>query len=749
MKKYRKRALSAAFNRVAPPPPPPRDGTVELFHNIPVADPYRPLERDGDPIVRDWLAAQERRVRQALAGSPLRDSIRRQARAALARPAAGAPMIHGKRQFRWYTAADPRALRCLQSRKGDKGKWRTLLDPRRLPAAQDHRGDLLSLSCALPSHDGRFVVYGYAVNGRDEMTLCVRDVETGSDLPETIDGVAHTTPLWCAWGDKTGFLLIRRAGGDGGYDCTFHAVDDGHIAPPEIFFNMPDPALTASFSFYADRSWITLKRGCAPERGILVADDQGKWQTVLPPDQAAFAFAGFRDDVIYAVTGAAAPDEKTQTPSPPAGSRLVRFAAAEPYRVQWQTVIPVTPGFHIEDADIHADAIIVRGMRDRQQVLAVYDRDGVKRHEAALPPHSRITRIAGAYPDLTLTLSTPAQREAPYRYDACHNVIVPAGAGESLLRPADYIVENLIAPGKDGTPVTMQAIRHKDTRRDGSAALLLDCYGGFNEKNMLDYSVMMALWLRQGGIYVTPHLRGGGEDGPAHNQGGRGKLKQNTYDDLAACARYLAKKRYSSAARTVLYGGSNGGLTVLAAMLQQPGLYGAVIADVPVTDMLRFDRTPAGRSWMCDYGDPRRVAADFNAVMDYSPLHNVRAGIACPPCLVRAGVCDDRVPPAHAYKFVAALQEAGDPDNIVLLHAQKRTGHQAVTRMQWARAYADFFAFAARAVGPLAQEAYRAEKRAKIHAEKQPGKQANALTGKACQASGASYVAAQYKALVK
>ncbi|MBU0800808.1 MAG: prolyl oligopeptidase family serine peptidase, partial [Alphaproteobacteria bacterium] len=303
----------------------------------------------------------------------------------------------------------------------------------------------------------------------------------------------------------------------------------------------------------------------------------------------------------------------------------------------------------------------------------------------------------------------PKESSSIYGYDPQRNTVRRVRDSQAPGDLQNCIVETLHAPSPDGTMVPIQLIRHPDTKRDGTAALMLHVYGGFNEIETLGYSSFMAQWVRMGGIYAVAQVRGGGEMGRDWYDQGRLLKKQNTFDDLAACARHLIDKKYTSAARLVSEGGSNGGMVTLATMLQKPRLFGAVLADVPVTDMMRYQHFTAGKGWRSDYGDPETKRADFQATMGYSPLHNVRRGAVYPPCLVMTGDHDDRVVPSHAYKFVAALQQHAHRDNIALLRVGQDTGHGAGKPLALEIAeYADIFAFVTRSIGPINQAEFKA-----------------------------------------
>jgi prolyl oligopeptidase len=238
---------------------------------------------------------------------------------------------------------------------------------------------------------------------------------------------------------------------------------------------------------------------------------------------------------------------------------------------------------------------------------------------------------------------------------------------------SDAVVRQIFVTSRDGTRVPMTLIHRPGIALDGNNRTLLYGYGGFGVSLWPGYSEKVAAWVRLGGIYAIAAIRGGGEFGQPWHDGGRGAKKQNVFDDFTASAEWLIANGYTRPARLGINGASNGGLLVLACMLQRPELFGAVVAAVPVADMLRFQNFNFGSNWMVEYGNPDREP-DFRTLLAYSPLHNVRAGVTYPPLLVLTADHDDRVSPAHAYKFVATMQDRS-PGSETYLRVERQAGH--------------------------------------------------------------------------
>ena len=240
-----------------------------------------------------------------------------------------------------------------------------------------------------------------------------------------------------------------------------------------------------------------------------------------------------------------------------------------------------------------------------------------------------------------------------------------------------YETEQVFFPSKDGTRVSMFLTHRKNLPLDGDNPVLLYGYGGFDIGLTPSFAVSHLLWIERGGIYVEVNLRGGNEYGEEWHQAGMLEKKQNVFDDFIASAQWLVEKKYTRAERIATMGGSNGGLLVAACLVQRPDLYGAVICQVPVIDMLRYHRFTVGRYWVSEFGNAEGSAEQFAFMYKYSPLHNVKEGVEYPPTLITTADSDDRVVPAHARKFAATLQAAQAGDNPILLRVEMKAGHGA------------------------------------------------------------------------
>jgi prolyl oligopeptidase len=262
-----------------------------------------------------------------------------------------------------------------------------------------------------------------------------------------------------------------------------------------------------------------------------------------------------------------------------------------------------------------------------------------------------------------------------YRYDFASNTTGLFRASEARVDPSMFETRQIFYTSKDGTRIPMFISGLKGFRLDGRNPVLMYGYGGFNTNMTPGFSAWRIAWLENGGLYAVPNIRGGGEYGEAWHKAGTLEQKQNVFDDFIAAGRWLIDNNYTSSSRLAIMGASNGGLLTAACMLQQPELFGAVICQVPVTDMLRYHRFTVGKFWVSDYGNAEENPADFRFLYAYSPLHNVKKGTAYPPTLITTADHDDRVVPAHAMKFAATLQAGDAGTHPILLRVETKAGH--------------------------------------------------------------------------
>ncbi len=345
----------------------------------------------------------------------------------------------------------------------------------------------------------------------------------------------------------------------------------------------------------------------------------------------------------------------------------------------WHEVIGQLDGGTIESVLAAGDRLVAIARKDAVQQLLVFTREGAAAGEIRIDADDifSLDAIWGkpGQDEMFIGFSSFLRPSTPYRVELPDTTPEPLAQPSTAFDASNYVTRRITATSKDGTQVPLFVAHHKDLKLDGTAPALLHAYGGFNISMGPHFEVRPLAWLERGGVYALGILRGGGEFGEEWHEAGMFEKKQNVFDDFIACGEHLIDEGYTSKERLVINGRSNGGLLVAACMLQRPDLFGAVICEVPVTDMLRFHKWSAGHFWTSEYGNAEESEADFGYMYAYSPLHNVKPGTHYPPTLVTTADTDDRVVPGHARKFTAALQAAQGGDAPVLLRVESRAGH--------------------------------------------------------------------------
>jgi prolyl oligopeptidase len=646
-------------------PPAPQDGTTDIFHGITVPDPFRPLEDGTRADVRAWVEAQDQQGRAYLESLPSRRTIRKFFDSLLDYPHVGIPQQHGTRYFSYFNDG--------LANQSSYGMQEPLAAPRRtvIDASTLSNDGTVAITGAVPDRRGGRVAYLLSEAGSDRQTLRVRDVDSGRDLPVRITSCKHTSVAW--FFNNTGFFYTRYPNENDpqDWDRHSHIVCTHPLVPganERVIFRLPDRRdvyLRVQASYDARLLKITVWIGTSEKAGYYVAplDDLSQFTEIIAPGVAGFYPIGNVGVTHYAITSLDAPK-----------GRLIRIDQSDPKPERWHTVIAESE-LPLDFAAVFDSRLVVKHLEGGNSRISIYDLVGRKLSTLDLGGPVRVWFGRHNRGDNHLLLEVE-ERQRPSRIEWLDiftrkpSVFRPTSAKHDL---SDLVFRDVTATSRDGTRVPMTLVHRPDIALDGSNRTLLYAYGGFGIPIWPGYSAIVAAWVRLGGIYATAVIRGGGEFGQTWHDGGRLANKQHSFDDFIGAAEWLIANRYTRPDRLGINGASNGGLLVLSCMLQRPELYGAVVAGVPVADMLRYKLFTFGSNWIPEYGDPA-AEASFKTLIGYSPVHNVRPDVKYPPLLVLTADSDDRVVPAHAYKFVAALG-GQSPASEVRLKVETRAGH--------------------------------------------------------------------------
>lgn len=648
----------------------PTADQVDDYHGTSIADPYRPLEDTEAPATRAWTAAENALTDGLLSAIPARAAIRSRLAELWDYPRAGAPWRRGGRWFQMRnTGLQDQDV--LWTADGPEEEGRTLLDPNGL-----NDGGTTALSIVDVSDSGELVACATSEAGSDWHTWTVRRVATGELLPDRIAWSKFTSTAWTA--DDAGFFYGRfpEPPADAAYDAPnrdmelrYHRLGTDQTADL-LVFSAPDepewgfePQVTDDGRLLV----VTVSRGTDQETRIFAADLAGgvgaaRMRPILDAADAAYEPIGAADGTLYVQTDREAPF-----------GRVIAIDVDVPGSER--EVIPEGPD-GLERVVLVGDRLAAVYLHDAHARVALFELDGRPVADIDLPGIGSVIETAGRRtdPELFLTFATFAAPSTVLAVRMADGVVREVRRPALAWDPDDYITQQVFVASGDGTPIPLFLTRRRDVGPTGEVPTLLYGYGGFMIPTGPGFKAEHLAWMERGGLLAVASLRGGGEYGKAWHDAGRLANKQNVFDDFAACLRWLAGSGWTRPERIGISGRSNGGLLVGAVLTQHPELFGAAVAEVGVMDMLRFDQFTIGWGWTSDFGSPQDPE-QFGWLLAYSPLHNIRPGVAYPPTLVTTGDHDDRVVPGHSFKFAAALQAAQAGDAPIVIRIDTDAGH--------------------------------------------------------------------------
>lgn len=644
---------------------------IDELHGRQVHDPYRWMEDLESDELQTWITAQNELTFGFLAQSPEREKIRERMTHLWNYQKYSPPFKRADRYFYIYNDG-------LQNQ--DVIYWmenledtpKVLLDPNEL--SED---GTVALSGAAISRDGGYMAYGLSEAGSDWQTWRVRRVDTGEDLPDRISWVKFSDASWDE--NSQGFFYSRydepleEALKQANYyhKLYYHRLGTDQ-SEDRLVYERPDQKewgfnghVTEDGRYLLINVW----KGTASEVGVFYLDlskPDAEIVPLLPDFDAEYNFVGNDENRFYFITDRNAPQ-----------NRLVAIDIDHPAPDQWQVVIPEDED-KLESVQYVGGRFICTYLHHAAHDVRFFTVDGMPDGVLDLPGFGMVLGFAGRSDDPETfykfsNINTPG---TVYHFDVITKKSRVYQSPDVDFDPDDYVTEQVFYTSKDGTRIPLFISHRKDLVINGKAPTYLYGYGGFNIALPVAFSVPNLVWIEMGGIYAQAHLRGGGEYGREWHQAGMKKNKQNVFDDFIAAAEFLIDEGFTDKSHLVIGGRSNGGLLVGACMTQRPDLFGVCLPNVGVMDMLRFHKFTIGWAWVSDYGSPEDPD-EFEVLRAYSPYHNTREGETYPPTMVMTGDHDDRVYPAHSFKFAASLQQAQAGDAPVLIRIETRAGHGA------------------------------------------------------------------------
>lgn len=648
---------------------------IDELHGEHIADRFRWLEEVNSSETQAWIDAQNAITEEFLARIPDRERIRARLTelwnyeryGSLALPT---PVKRGGRYFvmRNDGLQDQSVLCWTPSLDG---KLKPLLDPNEL----SDDGTIALGSCEV-SGDGHLIAYALTDSGSDWLEWRVRDVDSGRDLEDRVHWGKFSGASWTK--DSGGFFYSRYAEPQEGQSFKganyYHKLYYHRIGTPqsedELVYeriNEREWGFDGRVSDDGHYLIITVWRGTNRENALFyrdLRDPQAEVVELLTGFDAEYTYVGNDGPRFYFRTNADAPL-----------SQVIAIDVRKPERDAWEVVIPEETDA-LESISLIGDTFVACYLQDAHSRVATFDLTGRHLRDLPLPGIGAVMGFRGLRQDpetfyLYTSFTTPA---SIFSYNVATGETRQLWESKTPFEPKRYTTEQVFYKSKDGTRVPMFLSYKRGIDVKGATPTYLYGYGGFNAAMTPSFSVVYYLWMEMGGIYAHANLRGGGEYGKGWHDAGRRHQKQNVFDDFIAAAEWLIAEGYTSPAQLCIGGRSNGGLLVGACMTQRPELYGVCLVGVGVLDMLRFHRFTIGWAWVSDYGSPDDPE-EFRTLLAYSPYHNLKPGTTYPATLIATGDHDDRVFPAHSFKFAAELQRVQAGEAPALIRIERKTGH--------------------------------------------------------------------------
>jgi prolyl oligopeptidase len=648
-------------------PPAPRGNVVDDYFGTSVPDPYRWMEDLDSVQTKAWVADEAALTETYLARLPYRQAIRDHLKSLYNYERISAPS-HESTTYLVSRNSGLQNQSVLYVSSGASGAKRVLVDPNTL--ASD---GTVALGGTALSRNGKLLAYSTQVRGSDWQIWHVRDVATGKDLADTIEWAKFSGASWAH--DSSGFYYSAY---DKPEDSThlnivnyyqkayFHRIGTPQSADRLMFSQPEHKDWFVNVDETEDGKYLIYSTSKGANNGIAYRDlskPQSKPVVLFPNEKAEYELVDNFGPIFFIETNEGAPNGKVfalDVRLPEKRVEVIGEAAT------------VLSGISSVGGKFFASYL-----KDAHTQIKEFARSGRLIREVALPGIGTANGFFGHSTD-TQTYYTYSSYTTPgttYRFDTA------TGKSTLYYRPATrfvssrYTTEQIFFTSKDGARVPMFVSYKKGLPRDGSAPALLTGYGGFEIATRPGFSTAGAEWMEMGGVFVAANLRGGNEYGEAWHKAGMLDKKQNVFDDFIAAAQTLIDRKYTSTPKLAIEGGSNGGLLMGAVENQRPDLFGAVLANVGVMDMLRYQRFTVGNAWIPEYGSSEAGAAQFKTLYAYSPLHNVKMGAVFPPTLISTADNDTRVFPAHSFKYAAAMQGAQAGPAPILLFVELNAGH--------------------------------------------------------------------------
>ncbi|MDJ1503752.1 prolyl oligopeptidase family serine peptidase [Xanthocytophaga agilis] len=655
---------------------------TDTYHGTTVADPYRWLENDTAKAVKDWVTAENKVTFSYLDKIPYRKDFQKAIEKVYNYPKYSAPFRKGE-WFYFYKNDGLQNQSVLYRQQGLEGAPELVIDPNKLSPDGTTRLTNFSLS-----KDGNYAGVGLSKGGSDWQEYYVMDTKTKQNLADKLEWVKVSGISW----QGNGFYYSRYPKPEGSelaaknenHQVWFHQVGTDQSADKLVFEDKNNLQRFHITQTTEDEKFVILNisdrsKGLDGNAVYYMDDFKGRFEPMIQEiTNNSYDVIDNDGKELIVLTNDGAPNYK-----------IARFNTETS---TWKTIITERSAV-LTNATIAGGKLFVSYLQDVTSHVFVYDLMGNLENEIQLPGPGTASGFGGDKDDTFVFYTFTSFTYPPtiYKYDIATKKSEVFRKPEIQFNPEDYETKQVFYPSKDNTKIPMFITYKKGMKLDGNNVTLLYGYGGFNITLNPSFSPFLIPFLDQGGVYAQANLRGGGEYGEKWHEQGMKLKKQNVFDDFISAGEYLISEKYTSKEKLAIRGGSNGGLLVGAVINQRPDLFKVAIPQVGVMDMLRFHKFTIGWNWIADYGSADN-AEEFKVLYGYSPIHNIKE-VAYPATLITTADHDDRVVPAHSFKYAATLQEKQKGTAPVLIRVDVNSGHGASNTQKNIETTADIYSF--------------------------------------------------------
>lgn len=644
--------------------------SVKEYFGTSVNDPYAWLEDDNSEETKNWVKQENEVTNGYLSKIPFRNEIKERYTKLINYEKVGAPRKVGD----YYFLNKNDGLQdqsVIYFRKGEVDEWQVFMDPNKMSAEGTVTVDLMSAS-----KDNKLIAYRYSEAGSDWGEIRVRDIESNQDIKDVIKWVKFSGSSWLGNGFYYSGFEAPNEGDELSAENKFHTVYFHQIGTDQsedrlVYRDVTDPNLYHGLSVTEDEKYLVLYVYQGTDNVDIhfksTANLEGDFSPMITGFTSKSEVVDFVNDKFLVRTDMDAPLNK-----------LVAISPTMVDKENWETIIPETENY-LSSVNTGGGKMFAQYMINATTQISVMDYDGNNAKIIELPGTGSASNLGGKSEETKLFYSFTSFLYPPtiFEYDVVSGISKEYYRPKIDFNPSDYVEKQEWFTSKDGTKVPVFVVHKKDLEMNGENPTLLYAYGGFNISLTPSFSTSRIILLENGGVYVMANLRGGGEFGEDWHQAGMKMQKQNVFDDFIGAAEYLVEKKYTSHEKLAIEGRSNGGLLIGAVMAQRPDIAGVAFPSVGVMDMLKYHEFTIGWGWTPEYGASSDSKEMFEYLYGYSPLHNLKEGTKYPSTMVSTADHDDRVVPAHSFKFAARLQEVHQGDNPVLIRIETNAGHGA------------------------------------------------------------------------